>query len=66
MCFSLIFSELIWKYLLRLPENTDHYTGLLDKGDHVSFKDLRSKFPVKSDKIFRSLSRYAINEIYRE
>ncbi|KAL7057906.1 hypothetical protein AAHC03_016996 [Spirometra sp. Aus1] len=47
----------IWRYLLQLPENTEAYKVLAQKGTHPSFANLAEKYPIKSSKLFRALQR---------
>lgn len=51
------YRQLIWRFLLKLPENRSGYESLLDQGTHPSFKNFRSKFPLKSDRAARSMER---------
>ncbi|VDN11082.1 unnamed protein product [Dibothriocephalus latus] len=57
MIFSGDFRLFIWRYLLKLPENTEAYKALSQKGIHPSFANLAEKYPVRSSKLFRSLQR---------
>jgi WD40 repeat protein len=51
------FRPLIWRYLLKLPENRASYEALLEQGTHPSFRDFRLKFPLKSDRAAKSMER---------
>jgi hypothetical protein len=51
------FRPLIWRYLLKLPENRSGYESLLSQGTHASFKDFRKKYPLKSDRAAKSMER---------
>ena len=51
------YRTLIWRFLLKLPENRGAYEALLDQGTHPSFKGFRKKFPLKSDRLARSMER---------
>ncbi|KAJ3407502.1 TBC1 domain member 31 [Chytriomyces hyalinus] len=51
------YRTMIWRFLLKLPENRDAYEILLEKGIHSSVKDFRKKFPLKSDRIAKSMER---------
>ncbi|KAI9356508.1 hypothetical protein DFJ73DRAFT_822843 [Zopfochytrium polystomum] len=51
------FRQLIWRFLLRLPENRGPYETLLEKGPHACVKDFRKKFPIKSDRLLKSMER---------
>ncbi|KAJ3121971.1 TBC1 domain member 31 [Nowakowskiella sp. JEL0407] len=48
---------LIWKFILKLPENRASYDALLSKGIHPSMKYFRKQFPLKSDRLARSMER---------
>ena len=37
----------IWKTVLRLPENYDSYSSLLDKGIHPAYVDLHKLYPIR-------------------
>jgi hypothetical protein len=52
------YRQMIWRYILKLPENRAGYEALLNQGTHSSFKDFRKKFPLKSDKAAKSMERY--------
>ena len=54
----LFIRNLIWRFLLKLPENRSSYEALLDQGTHPSFKDFRQKYPIKSDRLAKSMERY--------
>lgn len=43
-----------------MPENRGGYEALLDQGTHPSFKDFRKRYPLKSDRVARSMERYFI------
>ncbi|KAI8607774.1 hypothetical protein BC830DRAFT_1157806 [Chytriomyces sp. MP71] len=51
------YRTMIWRFLLKLPENREAYETLLEKGIHPSLKDFRKKFPLKSDRIAKSMER---------
>jgi hypothetical protein len=51
------FRPVIWRYLLQLPENNNACIALLGKGVHPAWKDLRDKYPLKSEKTFRTIER---------
>ena len=48
---------LIWKFLLRLPENNTAFSSLLCKGTHSAFLRLHEKYPIQSQRLFRRLLR---------
>jgi len=37
----------IWKTLLKLPENYEAYSALLEKGIHPSFVDIQKMYPIR-------------------
>ncbi|KAJ3029901.1 TBC1 domain member 31, partial [Rhizophlyctis rosea] len=47
----------IWRYLLHLPENRESYESLLAQGIHPSFKDFRKKYPLKSERVGKSMEK---------
>jgi hypothetical protein len=51
------YRQLIWRFLLKLPENRSGYEALLDQGIHPSFKDFRQKYPLKSDRMTKSMEK---------
>jgi hypothetical protein len=48
----------VWKLLLKLPENYESYSALIQKGVHLKFVDLHKKYPIKSQKCNRLLQRF--------
>jgi hypothetical protein len=48
----------IWKMILKLPENYEAFSSLIEKGLNPVFKDLSKKYPLKSQKCIRLLERY--------
>jgi hypothetical protein len=48
---------LIWRHLLKIPENESSFRALLDRGRHPSVSQLSSDFPLKSQRLFRALER---------
>ena len=48
---------LIWRFLLRLPENTENYHTLLQRGMHPSVANLKAKCPLRSQRLLRRLER---------
>ena len=46
---------LIWRILLRLPENTDAYSDLVRRGVHPAYKRLSERYPLRSRRIFSRL-----------
>jgi DNA polymerase III alpha subunit len=51
---------MIWRYLLLLPESRSGYENLMQQGTHPSFKDFRKRYPLKSDRLARSMERLLI------
>ncbi|KAI8894406.1 WD40-repeat-containing domain protein [Globomyces pollinis-pini] len=51
------YRPLIWRFLLKLPENRGGYESLLNQGTHPSFKNFRKKYPLKSDRAAKSMER---------
>lgn len=49
---------LIWRYILNVPENFDSYEAYMAKGTHPSFADFRRRFPIKSDRMAKSMEKY--------
>ncbi|KAJ3223877.1 TBC1 domain member 31 [Clydaea vesicula] len=48
---------LIWRYLLKLPENRQSYEALVTKPNHPTFNDFRKKYPIKSDRLAKAMER---------
>lgn len=55
--FYFLYRLLVWRYLLKLPENKESYDPLVRKGLHPSYKDFRKKFSMKSEKLIKSMER---------
>ncbi|KAI9105257.1 hypothetical protein DFS34DRAFT_598702 [Phlyctochytrium arcticum] len=51
------YRSLIWRFLLRVPENHDSYEALLKQGVHPSTVEFRRRFPIKSGRVTRSMER---------
>ena len=51
------YRTLIWRYLLSLPLNREVFENLLKQGVHPAFKDLRKKYPIKSERLYNKLLR---------
>lgn len=51
---------MIWRFLLRLPENRESYESMLQMGLHPQIREFRRKFPLKSDSLSRSMEKYFI------
>lgn len=48
---------LIWRFLLRLPENNEAFLNLCSKGDHIAFIRLREKYPLQNQRLSKRLLR---------
>lgn len=48
---------LIWRFLLRLPENHEAFRNLVARGVHPSCEDLHERYPIKDQRLFRKLRR---------
>ncbi|RKP18781.1 hypothetical protein ROZALSC1DRAFT_22894, partial [Rozella allomycis CSF55] len=48
---------LIWRFLLRLPENRQPFQSLCDKGLHPAFEKINRKYPIKSYQMIKTLER---------
>lgn len=48
---------LIWRFLLRLPENNGAFRALVAKGVHPAFRDLHKRYPINDTRLFRRLRR---------
>ena len=49
------FRPLIWRFMLRLPENTAQFGDLVRRGLHPSFEALFDKYPLGSRRVFTRL-----------
>jgi hypothetical protein len=54
---SILYSSLIWRSILQLPENHTSFSALLEKGTHPAFENISSRYPIKSQKLSRILQR---------
>ncbi|KAJ1562116.1 TBC1 domain member 31, partial [Nowakowskiella sp. JEL0078] len=48
---------LIWKILLRIPENRDSYEALMEKGLHPGYRTFQNNYPMKSSRLSSSTER---------
>ncbi len=48
---------MIWRFLLRLPENRESYESMLQMGLHSQVREFRRKFPLKSESLSRSMEK---------
>lgn len=46
---------LIWRYLLRLPENSESFSDLVRRGVHPAYEDLYERYPVRARRVFARL-----------
>ncbi|KAI9136457.1 hypothetical protein BKA69DRAFT_1170674 [Paraphysoderma sedebokerense] len=58
------YRTLIYRYLLKLPENRDAFEALVAKGTHPSLRDFRTKFPMKTAKMGLSMERILSALVY--
>ena len=48
---------LVWRFLLKLPENRDSFAGLAAKGTHPAYARLERQYPIQSRRLFTKLQR---------
>ncbi|EQC35214.1 hypothetical protein SDRG_07443 [Saprolegnia diclina VS20] len=48
---------LAWRFLLELPDNSDAFSLLLQKGVHPSCVHLAQRYPIQNQRLFRRLQR---------
>ena len=48
---------LVWRFLLRLPENSSAFAALVHKGPHPAFKSFRQSFPIRNKRLLNKLER---------
>eukprot|EP01038_Epipyxis_sp_PR26KG_P005019 gene5019-7007_t len=53
--FPVRYRSLVWRFLLRLPENIPSYTDLVRRGIHEDYDNLQSRYPIKDEKVFSRL-----------
>jgi hypothetical protein len=46
---------LIWRVLLRLPENEKSFTGLTSRGLHENYENLYDQYPIRERRVFKRL-----------
>lgn len=51
------YRSLIWRFLLKLPENSSSFADLVNRGIHPSFEDLHSTYPIPARKLFDRLQK---------
>ena len=50
------YRPLIWRFLLKLPENNQAFSDLANRGIHSTYeKELYQRFPLQSDRLFNKL-----------
>jgi hypothetical protein len=50
--FPIKYRPLIWRYLLRLPENSREYSDLVRRGIHPAYENLYLKYPVEDKRMY--------------
>lgn len=58
------YRSIIWRFLLQLPENRNTFDILLEKPLHPSLKNFRHKYPIKSERISRTMEKVISCLIY--
>jgi hypothetical protein len=53
--FPVRYRQVIWRYLLKLPENAAAFAELSLRGPHPAFETLHDKYPVRSRRLFSRL-----------
>eukprot|EP00937_MAST-01D_sp_MAST-1D-sp2_P004524 g4524.t1 len=51
------YRPVVWRFLLRLPENREAFSSLVQKGTHPAFAAIGQKFPVQSRRLLTKLQR---------
>jgi hypothetical protein len=51
------YRTLVWRFLLRLPENATAYTNLVRMGVHHAYNDLQARYPMTDRRLQRRLKR---------
>ncbi|XXQ38449.1 TBC1 domain family member 31 [Plasmodiophora brassicae] len=49
------YRTIIWRFLMRLPENRDQYAAFENKGLHPALKLLHKQYPLQDRRLFRQL-----------
>jgi hypothetical protein len=49
------YRPLIWRFLLRLPENSREYSDLVRRGIHPAYENLYLKYPVEDKRMYSRL-----------
>ena len=53
--FPTKYRTLIWRFLLRLPENEEAFSDLARRGTHNTMEHLHDQYPVRSKRVFERL-----------
>lgn len=48
---------MLWRHLLKLPENKSAYETLLHRGTHPAFNNFDLRYPIKSQRLCRAMER---------
>lgn len=51
---------LVWRFLLRLPENREAFDTLVGRGVHHVLYDLHRRYPIADSNLFRKLEKYVL------
>ena len=46
---------LVWRVILRLPENEKSFAGLVSRGVHPNFENLYDQYPIRERRVFKRL-----------
>lgn len=52
------YRNLIWRFILCLPENKEAFDNLCNKGLHSSLNDLHKRYPISSASLYRRFEKY--------
>jgi hypothetical protein len=52
------YRALIWRYLLKLPENREAFSILVERPIHFSLHNLHRNYPITDASLFRKLEKY--------
>ena len=48
---------LLWRHLLKIPQNKAAYEALLQRGTHPAFDNFDVKYPIKSQRLNRAMNK---------
>ena len=48
---------MVWRFLLRLPDNATSHSDLTRKGMHTAYAELHHRFPMKDHRLYKRLRR---------